>query len=425
VLLARSAAARAGVVVVGVAIALSFLFLYRHYGRVISSNHPFDTVTLFAMDVSRTVKNMTLVDGVGKRTKVHPIYVLLVNPVGSWLNGTPWPKRGIAIALNSTLAATAVLVLFCYVYTLRGSVTLAALLAGCFGFPMSHLVIGSVPETYSLAALSLLATHWLFLIELPRNRLSLWRWIAAGVFTLGVTTTNFVQTAICVAVLAWNVCDSGGESVSGSSARLARMFRALGTVTMGTIAAVILLAIGQKALYPKAELFFDPKVFRDELQYAHLLLFEAPLFALEQLGKNFFVFDLVGPIPHLIFRHGRNAVSFSPARAFSALGFAAVTWSASVAAYAIVRRSIERRDRPLLVAIVLCFAFNLALHSYYGMYDNVELFLYSGHFTFLLFLALAVAVPVHRATIAALALLVVLLAASNLATMNRVVAYCL
>ena len=120
---------------------------------------------------------------------------------------------------------------------------------------MSQLFLSIVPDRASLATLSLLVTYIIFFISLYKRRIPSWLWLAAGVFSLGVTTTNFIQTLICFFI---------AQVASGKPMPKAKGVVAKNLIIFG--GGVLLftagLALIQKTIYPSSTLFFLPSVFK-------------------------------------------------------------------------------------------------------------------------------------------------------------------
>jgi hypothetical protein len=254
-----------------------------------------------------------------------------------------------------------------------------------------------------------------FLDALQTGRVRLPRWVAAGVLCLGVTTTNLMQPVIARAVVAWR--ERGWSSLRSTVRELIVFLVPVGLIT-GFLASV------QKLLYPSSRVFFTARAFTRELPYASLAILDAPLVVAPRVLEQLLLVNVVGPLPTLytIERRPIPAVMLSAQAGFSTLGLLATLLWAGGVAFALTR--LRRLDRPramFVAGLVLCFLFNLALHSVYGVgeKDRIELLLYSTHFTFLPIGLACVALSTRRwlARIVA-ALLVALTGANNVLLMT-------
>ncbi len=378
---------RRGVLLCGIAIFAVFFVLYFATSTVLSKTVAFqEDDILFELDTPRVIRDMTLPEANHYRSKVHPLYVLLMNPVGALAKKLIGSDVNAAVLLNSLLGAAGVTLGFIFFWLYTKTLMDASLLAFLFGLSASQLILSIVPDTASLAICSLLLTYILFLLSLRSRPPRLFWWILAGVFSLGVTTTNFAQTAICFAVSDFVVHRQQGVRRLGI-----RLLSFLG----GVLLIVTLLAVLQKALYPSTVLFFLPEAYREDLRYASWLVFQSPLTVGAQLFKNFAWLNFIAPDPtiYALPNHQLPAVTFSRSLDFSVPGIIGSLlwfglWIAQIAKESWLRlRGAARQSsrRPLGWGFLLCLLFNLALHSFYGVGEKggIEYFLYTGNFTFL------------------------------------------
>lgn len=398
----------------GLAVLAAFFALYSVAGTRLSQTTAFsEDDILFELDTPRVIGDMTLPRASHYRTKVHPLYVMLANPWGvlatklsaaevkvkarplpvllekpgggmekTWIG----PEVNAAVLLNSFLGAAGVALGFVFFLFFAKRLLDAALLACLFGLSASQLFLSVVPDTASLAICSLLVTYILFLRALETGRSRLPVWILAGVFSLGVTTTNLAQTVACFAV---------GDFVVNRQRGLWRLgIRLLGLLA-GVLAVAAALAMLQRALYPSSNLFFLPDAYREDLDFASLQVLRSPLPVLVQLFRNFSWINFIAPTPSAcaLPDHKLPGLTFASSLDFSVPGIiAAVIWFGlwlALAFGALRRRRTKAGTRsvrrPLAVGLLLCLLFNLLLHSVYGVGEKgrIEYFLYTGNFSFL------------------------------------------
>ena len=103
----RKIAARHNRVAFGLAIA--FAALYAAFGLLLAGTPAFlEYDLLFEIDTPRSVEDFAVFRGSHDRTSVHPIFVLLVNPVGSLLSLLVGSPETAAVLLNALLGGAAV-----------------------------------------------------------------------------------------------------------------------------------------------------------------------------------------------------------------------------------------------------------------------------------------------------------------------------
>jgi hypothetical protein len=375
------------VLLITLALFLIFSALYFTGSLALSQTPAFtENDVLFQLDTKRTVDDMTYFGGFHYRTKVHPIFVLLTEPAGEILVLATHNHILAAVILNSLFGAAGVVLIFVMFTRLFGSRRKAVLLAVLFGVTASQVLLSVIPGTSTLAVCSLLATMNLFAYSLCKKAMPVIPWILAGVFTLGVTTTNVAQTVICFAIGCLYVYRDQGLWIK---VRKTSLFLA------GVVGVTVILALVQKVIYPSSMLFFLPEAYTEDMQYASTLILHNPGIVLWQLFKNFFLVNIIAPQPVVFPMEGRSlpAVTFTPAMQFTSAGYAGLIlwislWLTGIA-FAIKKyRKMPKTltgNRVFLIGSALCLLFNLALHSVYGVGEHgaIEYFLYSANFTFL------------------------------------------
>jgi len=365
---------------VWVGLLLGFWALYAGLGFLLAETPVFEKYDrLFEIDTPRSVEDFAVFRGDHDRTSVHPIFVLLVNPVGSvlaWITGSP---EVAAIVLNSMFGGLSVALAFLLLRRFTGDTFGALLSALLLGFSSSNLVCGSVPGSTALAACTLVCAHLLFLETLERERTPPLRWIAAGILCMGITTTNVVQPVISRGLVALK---TAGSRPKLSVLRDLLVFLA----PVGLITAA--LAVVQKLVYPSSRLFFTAGAVSNELPFASMRVLEAPLEVIGQVLKQLLLVNVVAPLPDL-YSIGPKlipAVTLATSWDYPGVGVAgAMLWVAWLVYAAIRMRGLGSMRATFLFGIAVCLVFNIVLHSVYGVGEkgNIELLLYSGHFTFL------------------------------------------
>jgi hypothetical protein len=414
-------AARSTDLIVGAALLVGVFAMYAILSNRLASapGRPFElTNVLFQLDTPRVIGDMTVRDSDHSRTKVHPLYVIMVNPIGALVAKARFldpstANRTAAIFLNSLFGALSILLAYSLFRRMGGGVATALALALAFALSMSQLFLSIVPETPSLATLSLLATYSLFWSSLNQRRPHHWLWIAAGLFSLGVTTTNFLQTLVCFVASRVSSHEEG------------KRFKRLVWSTLKYVLVVLfiasVLAVAQKLIYPSSKVFFGPQWYIEERRFLSLLVLAQPLAVARLVLWHFLAANVVGPPPHVFDLAGNPAVTFSSwPVTFSPLFLATLLAWGGLAIHGIFTKT-WRRQPWFFAAIIACVAINLAIHTFYGEVE-FELFLYTGNFTFLIMLMLlsGYLYQTGRAPRLILAGFVVLLAANNLSVVRRI-----
>jgi hypothetical protein len=365
---------------------LIFLVFFASYfglSRQLVQNTPiakYDDI-LFEIDSSRSIIDMTVFTGYHYRTEVHPIYVLMINPVGEIIGRIIPTNEMTAVVINVFFGAAGTTLAYLVLRLAEVKISIAMLLTLIFGFSTSQLFLSIIPDTASLAICTLLLTYGLFTIALRTQRVPEWAWIIAGILTLGVTTTNFAQTILCYTVL--HMQDLQKEKLFPVFWRILRNI-------LLVLLIVIPLSLLQKVIYPSATLFFLPQVYLDELGYASTSIFNAPLAVIPVLLKSFFADTIIAPQPVIreIVTTRMPAITFTHSSAYTPIGYFGLALWLVILGIGIYKLFRDKKFNRLELGLIACLGFNLLLHSFYGIGEKnkIELFLYTGNLTFLVLL---------------------------------------
>jgi hypothetical protein len=330
---------------------------------------------LFDADIPSRVIDLTHAQGEHERTQLHPLFVLLLNPLGYSLREvlrlTNVSGAGAgslaAVILCAAAGGTTAGVFFSMLRRLGLGTSAAFGWTLVLGLSASQLLFASLPESFAFSALSLVV---LFACgarpQTPRGLL------AAGVASFGMVVTNIV--AVALIRLRW--------------LDRRRPWTALRTVAIHVAVVVAItgaLSLVQLYLYPGAATFLHVQPIGNTDRSS----FVPPAGAAEaeeraqELGATLILFNVAAP-RLVVTETGtpRTVVEFAEpgvgALRGGAGGLQAILWAAILIVSAVggVRSRLDRE--PLAIALVLWIAFNAALHTIFG----TSLFLYSCQWTF-------------------------------------------
>ncbi len=367
-----------------VSLGLGFFALYLGWGLAFHIQSPrvfryLDQV--FDADIPSRVIDLTRPQGPHPRAAYHPLFLLLLNPLGFALRGllrllnVEGAGRVAAILLCSAAGGVAVGLFGTFMRRLALAPRRAALWSLVFGLSASQLVFASLPESWVFSGLALLVLFTLGTRpEPPRDGL-----VLAGAAAFGMAVTNLPATALVRA--RWLVAERRPGPILFGLARHLSLVLAL-TALLSTL---------QFVLYPGAEPFYRlrPLARDDRLSFVQTTSPSALVERTRELAGHMLFFNLTAP-RLLVTETGteRTIVDFPDARLgiLRPAGVAhGLLWLAllALAAFGLA----QTRD-PLVLALALWFASQVLLHFVFG----TSLFLYSCQWTFAVIALAAVGV---------------------------------
>ncbi|MBE0672371.1 MAG: hypothetical protein IH588_17485 [Anaerolineales bacterium] len=336
---------------------------------------------IFEADAEPWLNIMGYPEGYDVNRAVHPLVLITMRPFTRFIGifmGENWflsPMISIAIVSGVT-------VLMAWIFLKRAvqNDTSAFIFSILFGVTASHLLFGSITETYVFGMASLI--FFLLLIQADEKRFSVL--VPAGLLVFGITITNIGQSMVEL------------------------FFKKFGfwrLVRYGflVLASGIVLTAFVSMIYPGNQTFFY--VPQDILFEAR---FSQPIYAspMEQLtkraqvvGRTIFLYGTLAPTPIEDYTGKQTDM---PIIKFKTYNYKddIVAWYEGVANIPLVLwillmamsvlffiKNIRTQDTPLLLSLLGGLAFNYFLHMNYGD----EIFLYSAYFTFLPVFFVAVA----------------------------------
>jgi hypothetical protein len=379
------------------------MLLFRHAPRLFA-----DLDEAFDADLGSWTVDLARPQGPHLRTPIHPLSILLLNPLGSAIRTV---LRAAHVDLAARLAAQwlcavagalAVGVFRVLLARIGVGTARARLWTLLYATSATQVVFSTLPESYAFSALSLVLV---FAVAAGR-RPAWWARLAAGVLAFGVTVTNLVAVALARASdLDWR---RAGRSLLTWSAHV-------GAVLLATAA----LSLVQRALYPTAPLFFAA----GGLAGGYASYLSVPDTAGEAVKRLAGVVSHVGfaglcaPALQLVGPASARGVRFADVPLLTPTPLSAVHWLLwALVLFQAVRGTVTAgargapfaagRASGVVAALWLWLAFVVVLHCVFGTW----LFLYSGHWVFALVAVAARGIEARDDTIrrTATALLVVL-----------------
>lgn len=301
---------------------------------------------------------------------VHPLALLILKPsvnlLSVFLRGD---KYFAAIILTAMAGAVCVFLVWMFMKEVLQNTVSALIMAFLMGISASHLIFGSLIETYIFLATATL----LFFVMIQKGIRSLSLLIPVGVVTMGVTLTNFAQIVI---------------ALFGAKPNLRFVVKYIFIVVVLVVSSTLVSNLA----YPNAgPYFFVPSSFLAERQNVRAVSLNRS----QALIRAFLFNDIVAPSPLL----SHKDIAFTQFRFYRAEDFeiseystplqsvTVWTWFAflSVAAFFFIK-DFKSHKVGLTRSLMACVMFNLLFHLRYGK----ELFLYSPNWTYAVVLLLGI-----------------------------------
>jgi hypothetical protein len=311
----------------------------------------------FGADQSRVLPTVITHASDHYRTKVHPIFSLLMLPFGSAFTSLGLASLTAAKLLLAVCASASVGLLHITVRQLGLGRFDSLLICLVYMASASFIFWSGLMETFPVAALSVAAMVCIAAI----NPAGMFAWFLGSAGTLAITTTN------------WSL----GVVAAYFHLSQPRFLQ----VTIGALMAVMMLAGVQKLLLPTAILFYSPSVIHMEsvnLHVPHTL--RGLVQQIVARGANFWLHTGVSPKPRLyksgITPEEKATITSSGLRTVSSLSLVALGSWTSLLGLGMIGAAYNKTQIPLTPTLASFLAIQMCLHMFFGDAP----FLYSMHF---------------------------------------------
>jgi hypothetical protein len=312
----------------------------------------------------------------------HPFAYFVFRPLGWIFNLITGNPPLTAILLNSLAGGLCVFLAWIFIKNQFQNRIYAFLVATLLGISTSHLLLGSLVESYIFSAAALIG----FFVLLQTRTAALGPLVLTSLLTFGITLTNFLQNFIGFLV---------------SRPRWKEVFRFASLV----LAIGIVLSLLHTAWYPSSKLFFLPSATQGEEEFT-ISIFRDPAWRaigrVMLLIRTMLLYSVIAPRPYVLteevggtfprFNFFRVSPENFQLSSYSGMGNILIfTWAVMllVAGALFVWDLFRTRKAGFSLAFAFCLFFNFLLHLGYGY----EPFLYSPDWTYALifFVALGLA----------------------------------
>jgi len=318
------------------------------------------------------------------------------------------PLKNLAVLDNSFLGSLAIfLSSFCFRKLLKNdSDTL--LYSSFLGLSMSHLFFSVFPESRTLQICSIIPTHIIFLNCLHDKKLHFKHWVFAGVFSFGITITNFSTTLTCFLIIIFLLHK---ESLIPKTLKFVA---SVVTISFG-------LSIIQKIIFPTAQYFFLQSSLNSEIEFVKITIINNPLIVVGEIIKHFLLLNVVAAYPLVTSGKTQFFSYFGTQVNYSILGLISLILWLVLLSKVLVNNTfnVKQEKKYFLMGVILSIIPFMILHSFLSV---EEFFMYTPNFTFLI-ICLSIPLtrqlrPLERTLIVSL---IILMTVNNLLVMKNII----
>lgn len=354
---------------------------------------------LFGADSSRVFGDMTKIIYYHYRIKVHPLFLLAVQPVTLSLNGIINYPAMTVILEEAFCGAAAVSMFYAILEHKRVKKNIRAVFVVMYGFSFSNIIFSTVPETYIFAG-AVLVSYWYFIMTAseadgPLSVKELFFLVFWGVMCFGITLTNYAGYAAGLVCLL--LCRYEKKN----------WWKNFLKINAENSAVIFFLCLFQKYVWKDSPLFWDSIIKGLNGMGYEETLYMNWSFQLEKTVrwvKQVFLYPVFSPDIDLQ-GTDRQLIGFSGYPDIFIKIFLTAVYSmliicmianllrafraVSVPSVFDRRCNKQIKDNIYIFGILAVFCVNLVLHYIYG---SNEAFLYSAHFLYAFFITAALSV---------------------------------
>jgi hypothetical protein len=396
-------ASKSDITIIAVLALVAALALYGITQRLYPLIADYQTMDVwFHADAPRVFDDMTKYSAPHDRTSVHPLFVILVFPVVSFVKTvffvTPNTAVRIVLAGVASLSVSLLFITFRLIGCRQLDATLFSILGAISAAAMFWLAI---PDVYSFGGLTILL-GLTFVALTEHRKLSMFWYVLVSAMTLSITVTNWMLG------IHWTITNQPWKKAI--------------QITVAAWVLVVLLVLVQKGIFPTTNAGFIKIIstVQGEGKYMKIKDLAGSL----RVIQSFFCYTIVMPGVKLFNDTNLNlerlSVQMSSPGSGSIWGNIATFLWIALLCLGLWGLFTIRKHLRLRVALGLTILGQLALHLVYG---TDETFLYTLHFAPLLLLlaALSTLTPARSLALVLTGMLVVSAGINNMLQLNQAI----
>lgn len=356
------------ILLIGSFLFLTFLGICLSYNYEIKENYNL----IFDSDTARVIGDATEIAAEHYRADVHPLFIILVQPVVFLLSGIVLNKMIAIILLSAFVSSLSVYFIYKTLNLIKVDKKVNLLLSIIYLFSFSNIIFTTGIETYNFAALFLIMM-WYYFIRKENEKYNVYSYailILFGILNFAFTITNIIVYLIVILIL-WVM----------KKLNIKNIF-IIGIITIGL---VLGLNITQRLIWHNASVVWNISM-SNEQNFVNE----------NKFGKNNFKNVLVNDYYNswisndieMSFQYGNkyNGQNFIIRHQnMNLLNFLIISSFYILLIFLIARNFKKKKMQN--IGLLMALAFNTILHLVYG---NESAFLYSLHFNYILLLLMGI-----------------------------------
>ena len=321
---------------------------------------------LFDSDTGRVIRDAIEIGGEHYRINVHPLFVLLIQPLCFLLNGIFLNKMISIIFLSSLISSLSTVLIYKILDKINKN-KINIILSFIYGLSFSNLIYTTGIETYNFAAFFLILLWYYFVNkEKELNKYSYIIIVLLGILSFAFTITNIIVFFIFL------FCLFLSKKLSIKNGII---------VVLCTLVLGISLNIGQKLIWNNTPFFWKTNMNEETTNYAEGKI---SLKNIKNVVENDYMNSLISSDISLKVKYsseynGQNYIIIFQKNDFVSI---ILLLSFYILLIILIVRNIKK-NLILNIGLLLTLLFNTLLHIIYG---NDGTFLYSLHFLYLIIL---------------------------------------
>lgn len=347
---------------------ISFLYLVI-LGILLTYNYNFydNFNLLFGSDSSRVISDLTSIGANHYRAGVHPLFIILIQPIAFFLNGVFINKALSIVVLSAFISSITVVFLYKSIKLINKNEFISFLLALIYLFSFSNLIFTAGIETYNFSALGLVLLWYYYLKKRKDtyNKESYIILIFLGVLAGAFTITNFIIYIIILFLLVLE--------------KRIKIKKAI-IILLLTITSIVTLNFAQRLIWHSTPLLVEKKSTSEEKAYINK---QIKLKNISNILKADYIDSLISSNIDLNINYGDSYYGenfeFKHGKNNMLILLLIIAFYLELI-YFTIKKS---KNKILNIGIIIALAFNSGMHLFYG---NEAPFLYSLHFLYLIIL---------------------------------------